>query len=115
MPLTAELDIWHIHEATIQSLYLTDKKTLKEVKEIMESQHDFPSFPLSTYGAKLRGELGLLKKLKKADWPVVHQHYQRRLADGKQTYMYLNKTFIPWRKAWKEIRRSRALGTAAGS
>ncbi|KAI0547122.1 hypothetical protein F4679DRAFT_555375 [Xylaria curta] len=104
---TPETDIWHNHEPIIRKLYLEEKKTLKRVKEIMESEHGFPSFPLSTYGTKLRDQLELPKKLKKKDWPVVYQHYQQRQAEGKETNMYLNGTFIPWKKAWKEIRRYR--------
>ncbi|KAI8948543.1 hypothetical protein F4801DRAFT_556522 [Xylaria longipes] len=104
---TPEMDIWYTHEPIIRKLYLEEKKTLKKVKEIMELKHGFPSFPLTMYGAKLRDQLNLPKKLKRKDWPVVYRHYQKRQACGKQTHMYLNSTFIPWEKAWKEIRRSR--------
>ncbi|KAI0186119.1 hypothetical protein EV127DRAFT_187445 [Xylaria flabelliformis] len=100
-------DIWDAHKSIIRRLYVEEKRTLKKVKEIMELEHGFPSFPLSTYGTKLRDQLKLPKKLKKKDWPVVYRHYQQRQADGKQTHMYLNETFIPWEKAWKEIRRCR--------
>ncbi|KAI1740417.1 hypothetical protein F4680DRAFT_419385 [Xylaria scruposa] len=102
-----DTDIWYAHKSIIQRLYVEEKKTLKKVKEIMELEHGFPYFPLSTYGTKLRDQLKLPKKLKKKDWPVVYQHYQQRQAEGKQTNMYLNGTFIPWGKAWKEIRRYR--------
>ncbi|KAI0864986.1 hypothetical protein F4860DRAFT_341078 [Xylaria cubensis] len=102
-----DTDIWDAHKSIIRRLYVEEKRTLKKVKEIMELEHGFPSFPLSTYGTKLRDQLKLPKKLKKKDWPVVYRHYQQRQADGKQTQMYLNDTFIPWGKAWKEIRRYR--------
>ncbi|KAJ2984991.1 hypothetical protein NUW58_g5771 [Xylaria curta] len=85
-----ETDIWNTHKSIIQKLYVEEKKTLKQVKETMELHHGFPSFPLSTYGTKLRDQLNLPKKLKKRDWPVVYRHYQRRQAEGKQTHMYNN-------------------------
>ncbi|KAI1387243.1 ankyrin [Hypoxylon trugodes] len=63
---------------------------------------------LSTYETKLR-ELGLRKKLKRDDWAAVYQsHLDRK---GKESAVYLNGTNIPWKKAWKEIRRSGALLT----
>ncbi|TRX94221.1 hypothetical protein FHL15_004989 [Xylaria flabelliformis] len=102
-----DTDIWHAHKSIIRRLYVEEKRTLKKVKEIMELEHGFPSFPLTTYGTKLRDQLKLPKKLKKKDWPVIYQHYRHRQADGKQTSMYLNDTSIPWEKAWKEIRRYR--------
>ncbi|KAK5625177.1 hypothetical protein RRF57_000893 [Xylaria bambusicola] len=125
---TLEIDIWRTLELIFRKMYLEENKTLKEVKEIMELRHGFPSFStsgvethrhrvltilnilssVSTYGAKLHNYLNLRKKLKKRDWPVVYQHYERRQAEGKQSHMYLNDTLIPWGKAWKEIRRNRA-------
>ncbi|TGJ78275.1 hypothetical protein E0Z10_g10489, partial [Xylaria hypoxylon] len=59
---------------------------------------------LSTYETKLRDKLRLRKKLKKADWPAVYQHVRDR--GEKETGIYINGTKIPWKKAWKEIRRS---------
>ncbi|KAI0889164.1 uncharacterized protein GGS22DRAFT_153316 [Annulohypoxylon maeteangense] len=99
-------EIWEQNESIIRQLYETERKTLKEVKQVMESEHGFPITPLSTYETKLRDRLGLRKKLKKADWVAVHHHYLSR--DGKDTGIYLNGTRIPWKKAWKEIRRSGA-------
>ncbi|KAI0521678.1 hypothetical protein F5B22DRAFT_643850 [Xylaria bambusicola] len=104
---TLEMDIWRMHESILQKLYIEENKTLKEVKDIMELHHGFPSFSIATYGTKLRHHLNLQKKLKKDDWLAVYQHYERRRAEGKQSRMYLNDTLIPWRKAWKEIRRNR--------
>lgn len=67
---------------------------------------------LSTYETKLRDVLGLRKKLKKADWTAIHQHYQDR--QGKDTGIYLNGSRIPWEKAWKEIRRYGAQSMSKG-
>ncbi|KAI1211093.1 uncharacterized protein F4807DRAFT_50092 [Annulohypoxylon truncatum] len=101
--------IWEQNESTIRQLYETERKTLKEVKQIMESEHGFPITPLSTYETKLRDRLKLRKKLKKTDWIAVHHHYLAR--DGKDTGIYLNGRRIPWKNAWKEIRRSGARST----
>ncbi|KAI0530088.1 hypothetical protein GGR58DRAFT_518751 [Xylaria digitata] len=99
-----EEDVWVENAMLIKRLYLSERKTLKQVKETLESVHGFPSFPLSTYETKLRDKLRLRKKLKKSDWPAVYQHVRER--EGKETGIYINGIQIPWKKAWKEIRRS---------
>ncbi|KAI0111515.1 hypothetical protein F4814DRAFT_422707 [Daldinia grandis] len=106
LDLDPEEEIWERHELTFRQLYQTEHKTLKEVKEIMESEHGFPVNSLSTYEIKLRDKLHLRKKLKKPDWASVHQH--RLMRGDKPTGVYLNGTEIPQEKVWKEIRRSGA-------
>ncbi|KAH6962033.1 hypothetical protein BKA56DRAFT_623343 [Ilyonectria sp. MPI-CAGE-AT-0026] len=109
----AERDIWETHEPVIRRLYETQRKTLKEVKQIMEKDYAFPEMSLWMYETKLRDKFKLRKKLRKDDWPIVYQHFRKR--DGrKDTGVYLNGTEIPWKKAWKEMRRSGAL-SASGS
>ncbi|KAI0486687.1 hypothetical protein F4859DRAFT_510474 [Xylaria cf. heliscus] len=98
-------DVWKQNETTFRRLYLKERKTLKDVKKIMESEHNFPSTPLSTYESKLR-DLSLRKKMKKKDWYPIYQHYVN--SGHKHTAIYFNGTRIPWDKAWKEIRRSGA-------
>ncbi|KAI0410761.1 hypothetical protein F5X98DRAFT_384959 [Xylaria grammica] len=98
-------DIWKKNAATLRRLYLEEHRTLKAVKETMESQHGFPVTPLSTYESKLR-DLGLRKKMKKRDWHHVYQHYVN--TGNRHTAIYFNDVRIPWEKAWKEIRRSGA-------
>ncbi|KAI2602244.1 hypothetical protein GGR54DRAFT_532103 [Hypoxylon sp. NC1633] len=105
-------EIWEQNEPIIRQLYEGERKTLKQVKEIMEKEHGFPVIPLSTYETKLRDELRLRKKLKKDDWSAVYHHYLSR--DGRDTAVYLNGSKIPWKKAWKEIRRSGARSTGTG-
>ncbi|KAI0454065.1 hypothetical protein F5B21DRAFT_477277 [Xylaria acuta] len=97
-------DVWIRNAALIRQLYISERKTLKQVKEVLESQHGFPTFPLSTYETKLRDKLKLRKKLKKADWAAVYQHFRNR--GGRETGIYLNGMRISWDRAWKEIRRS---------
>ncbi|KAI0188891.1 hypothetical protein EV127DRAFT_470863, partial [Xylaria flabelliformis] len=103
---TPERDVWTEKAAVIRQLYLSERKTLKQVKEILEREHEFPIFPLSTYETTLRDRLQLRKKLKRADWSIVYHHFRNR--GGKETGLYLNGARIPWNKAWKEIRRSGA-------
>ncbi|KAI1349913.1 hypothetical protein F5Y01DRAFT_287419 [Xylaria sp. FL0043] len=80
-PVTRD-DVWTENAALIRELYISERKT----------------------ETKLRDKLGLRKKLKKSDWPTVYQHVQGR--GGKETGIYVNGVRIPWKKAWKEIRRS---------
>ncbi|KAI1751555.1 hypothetical protein F4782DRAFT_531329 [Xylaria castorea] len=109
-PPTPERDVWTEKAAVIRQLYLSERKTLKQVKETLEREHEFPTFPLSTYETTLRDKLRLRKKLKRTDWPIVYHHFRSR--DGKETGVYLNGVRIPWNKAWKEIRRSGARSTS---
>ncbi|KAH8164414.1 hypothetical protein CIB48_g3845 [Xylaria polymorpha] len=97
--------LWKENKTTLRRLYLEERRTLKDVKKAMESEYGFPVTPLSTYEYKLR-ELGLRKKMKKADWYPVYQHYVN--SGNRHTVIYFNGTRIPWDKAWKEIRRSGA-------
>ncbi|KAI0195633.1 hypothetical protein EV127DRAFT_466740 [Xylaria flabelliformis] len=108
----AEGDIWIRNAALIKQLYISERRTLKQVKELLEDQHGFPTFPLSTYETKLRDKLSLRKKLKKADWTAVYQHVRSRR--GKETGIYLDGMRIPRARAWKEIRRSGAQSTSDG-
>lgn len=70
---------------------------------------------LLTWESKLREKLHLRKHAKSHDWPLIYQHIRPRLEHPrkkklkKETIIRLNGAVIPWDKAWKEIRRSRAL------
>ncbi|KAI1752977.1 hypothetical protein F4782DRAFT_108458 [Xylaria castorea] len=97
--------IWKQNETALRRLYLRERKTLKDVKRVMESEHGFPTTPLSTYESKLR-DLGLRKKMKRKDWHPIYRHYMN--SGQRHTAIYFNGTRIPWDKAWKEIRRSGA-------
>ncbi|KAI1111801.1 hypothetical protein F5Y14DRAFT_301096 [Nemania sp. NC0429] len=98
-------DVWTKNKTTFRRLYLTEHKTLKDVKRVMESEYDFPTTPLSTYESKLR-DLRLRKKMRKQDWHPVYRHYIN--SGNRHTALFLNETRIPWDRAWKEIRRSGA-------
>ncbi|ROW10217.1 hypothetical protein VMCG_01753 [Cytospora schulzeri] len=96
---------WSQNEHLIRRLYQDERKTLEQVKQIMETKHNFPKNPLSTWETKLRDVLGLRKRLKKNDWPIVYRHVAPRRAQKKETAVYLNGTQMDWRRAWKEMRR----------
>ncbi|KAI0401767.1 hypothetical protein F4802DRAFT_618459 [Xylaria palmicola] len=103
-PVVEGDEVWVENAALIRRLYISERKTLKQVKEVMEGQHGFPDFPLCIYETKLRERLNLRKKLKKTDWPAIHQLVLDR--GGKDTGVYINGLQIPPKKVWKEIRRS---------
>ncbi|KAK9413671.1 hypothetical protein SUNI508_11752 [Seiridium unicorne] len=96
--------IWQQNRELLGRLYQQERKTLREVKRVMEEQHGFPSFPMSTYETKLRDELGLKKKLKATDWIAIHQ---RLVAEGdRKCEVHLNGVPIPQWKVKKEIKRN---------
>lgn len=43
-PVTGD-DVWTENATLIRQLYISERKTLKKVKETLESQHGFPTFP----------------------------------------------------------------------
>ncbi|KAI1427604.1 hypothetical protein F5Y12DRAFT_791875 [Xylaria sp. FL1777] len=98
-------NMWEENKTILRRLYLTERKRLKDVKRVMESEHGFPTTPLSTYESKLR-DLGLRKKMKGKDWRPVYKHYMN--SGRRHTAVFFNGTRIPWDRAWKEIRRSGA-------
>ncbi|KAI0812933.1 hypothetical protein GGR55DRAFT_638442 [Xylaria sp. FL0064] len=98
-------DIWERHKLTIRRLYQVERKTLVDIKTIMERDYGFPTISLSIYESKLR-QMNLRKKMKKADWHAVYQKLQSR--GGKESAVYLCGTKISSASAWKEIRRSGA-------
>ncbi|KAF3770416.1 hypothetical protein M406DRAFT_349207 [Cryphonectria parasitica EP155] len=106
--------IWHEHAARIRELYFDRKRPRKDcsllaVKATMESEHGFPVFPKHIWEVKLKNTLGFRKKVQKNDWPRIHQHYEQRKIQGKESKILLNNELIEWRRAWKEMRRSGAV------
>ncbi|VUC25943.1 unnamed protein product [Clonostachys rosea] len=105
-------DIFIQHRPLIQRLYQEERKTLKEVKIILERDHQFPSLPISIYETRLRNHLAVRKKFKKSDWSIIYQHHLKTKRETSS--LYLNGVKYPWVKAWKEIRRSGARQTRIG-
>ncbi len=42
---TPTRDVWTEKAVVIRQLYLSERKTLKQIKEILEMEHEFPIFP----------------------------------------------------------------------
>ncbi|CAI6099077.1 unnamed protein product [Clonostachys chloroleuca] len=113
-------DIWVQHASVIRGLYLQrqPRLSLREVRNIMMKEHAFPDFKsvflmvemwmLPTWETKLRDKLGLRKKLKKTDWPIVWRHCVQRGHRGKRSAVYLQGVPVPSKRAWAEIRRQDA-------
>lgn len=110
---TAGTDPWRHNERLIRKLYQDERKTLEQVKLIMETEYNFPQIPLSTWETKLRDVLGLRKKMKMKDWPIIYSHVRPRLEQKKETAIYLNGTRMEWKRAWKEMRRNRTTSQPA--
>ncbi|KXJ86965.1 hypothetical protein Micbo1qcDRAFT_208741 [Microdochium bolleyi] len=104
--LTATGELWQRYKPLIRRLYLEENHTLERLKEILERDHSFPFTPLSTYESKIRDVLNIRKKLKKADWPIIYQHWLRLGGNETKPELFFLGRHIPWVKAWKEIRRS---------
>ncbi|KAI1322843.1 hypothetical protein F5Y16DRAFT_415439 [Xylariaceae sp. FL0255] len=100
---SAAADIWVQHKSIIQQLYQGQRKTLKELKEVLERDFGFPNSLLSTYEYRLR-QLGIRKNLKKKDWQAIYQIYQGR--KGQKSAVYVDGVLVPSTKAWKEMQRS---------
>ncbi|CAH0018189.1 unnamed protein product [Clonostachys rhizophaga] len=105
-------DIFTQHRPLIKRLYQEERKSLKQLKEILESEYQFPESSLSVYETRLRDLLGVRKKLKREDWSIIYQHYLNR--NKRSSALYLDGVKIPWKKAWKEIRRSGARKATVG-
>ncbi|KAK7224624.1 hypothetical protein V2G26_012627 [Clonostachys chloroleuca] len=100
-------DLWVQHASVIRGLYLQrqPRLSLREVRSTMMKEHAFPDFKLSTWEIKVRDKLGLRKKMRKSDWPIVWRHCVRRGHRGKRSAVYLQGVPVPSRRAWAEIRR----------
>ncbi|VUC35346.1 unnamed protein product, partial [Clonostachys rosea] len=97
---------WMQHKDVIQHHYVEERKTLAEVKKILESEYVFPkNMPESSYEVAIRDQLGLFKKLKKEHWPILHQYF---LNHSKRPFdLYLDNILLyKWPAIWKELRRS---------
>ncbi|KAL2211227.1 ankyrin [Sarocladium strictum] len=101
-------ELWKKNEALFRRLYQEERKTLPQVKAIVEQEpYCFPSHPLSIYETRLRDVLKLRKKLKKEDWKSIHYYAVSHGLEPGTYDVILNGTRISPKNAWKEIRRNR--------
>ncbi|KAM0815395.1 putative Clr5 domain-containing protein [Seiridium cardinale] len=95
--------VWQQHAALFRRLYLTENRTLKNVKKIAEEQFGFPENRLSTYETKLRDVLRLRKNLTPEGWIAIDQKI--RTAQTRNWEVYINGRKTSTRKVLKEIGR----------
>ncbi|KAK7977111.1 hypothetical protein PG988_004601 [Apiospora saccharicola] len=61
-----DFSLWDAHKDVLKELFMTQKKPLKEVKQLMESDYEFPH------------HLGFRKNLKQEDWVAIATHREKR-------------------------------------
>ncbi|KAK8077013.1 hypothetical protein PG996_003183 [Apiospora saccharicola] len=99
-----DFSLWDTHKDVLKELFLTQKKPLKEVKQLMESNHGFPrNFTLSTYETTLRDHLGFRKNLKREDWEAIATHLEKR--QGKESEVVFRGEPLAHKRVAKEIDR----------
>ncbi|KAI0531541.1 hypothetical protein GGR58DRAFT_493328 [Xylaria digitata] len=97
--------IWDANRKTLKRLFLTENCTLKTVKQRMETEHDFPVFPLINYETTLRDRYHFRKNLKASDWRSIGYRVEKRRLRGKLSHVYLGKILQEPKKVEKEVRR----------
>lgn len=121
--------LWLRHKDILHRLYITENKTLSQVKHVMENAHKFPvlrlvqfviymmrlvisgSNPvrLHDYEIALRELLTLRKNLKKEDWYSIGIHLSNRKTQGKQSEVLWNNIPMAASKVRKDVLRNRKL------
>ncbi|KAI0550584.1 hypothetical protein F4679DRAFT_583258 [Xylaria curta] len=97
--------IWDANREILRRLFLTENCSLKIVKQRMEVEHGFPTFPLIDYETTLRDHFHFRKNLKASDWCSIGYHVEKRRLQGKPSSVYLEGTLQEPRKVKKEIQR----------
>ncbi|KAK8054967.1 hypothetical protein PG993_000194 [Apiospora rasikravindrae] len=103
-----DFSIWDRHKDMIQTLYLTEGKSLKQVAAAMENVPGFPSSTdLSTYEVVLRDYFQFRKNLDCWQWLLVERELEERKQEGHDSIVVLcgiqlNPTLVS-----KKIRRAR--------
>ncbi|KAK8868996.1 ankyrin repeat-containing domain protein [Apiospora arundinis] len=99
-----DFSLWDAHKDILRQLYLTEKKPLKEVKRLMESQHRFPcNFTLSSYETTLRDHLGFRKNLKHSDYEAISTKLDER--QNKESVVTLDGDRLPRKRVDRGIKR----------
>ncbi|KAK6819455.1 Clr5 domain-containing protein [Apiospora arundinis] len=99
-----DFSLWDAHKDILKQLYLTEKKPLKEVQRLMESDYGFPSdITLSTYETTLRKHLGFRKNLKRTDWEEIGTNLDKR--QGKETEVIFRGDRLTGKRVAKEVDR----------
>ncbi|KAK8011621.1 hypothetical protein PG990_010586 [Apiospora arundinis] len=99
-----DFSLWDAHKDILRQLYLAEKKPLKEVKRVMESDHGFPgNFTLSIYETTLRDHLGFRKNLKRKDWDAIATRLDDR--QDKESEVAFRGDLLPRKRVAKEVNR----------
>ncbi|OHE97313.1 hypothetical protein CORC01_07368 [Colletotrichum orchidophilum] len=107
-------EVWDCHRSIITKLYQDDKRTLKQVKQIMERDHSFYATE-RMFKTRLRS-WGLEKKLKETEvWHIVQLNRERE-ARGKKSEFYIRNQRVRWERLVRYLVRRpdlrRKLGTS---
>ncbi|KAH7120893.1 ankyrin repeat-containing domain protein [Dendryphion nanum] len=95
---------WELHENTIRQLYVTERKPLKAVMDIMENEH---SFKKSKYQYEcIFKKWQMTKKAKSSDWEFVAMRLHNRKSLGKASKVIINDQLVPGKTVEREVRRS---------
>ncbi|KAK8091289.1 hypothetical protein PG994_000794 [Apiospora phragmitis] len=96
--------LWDSHKDVLKELYLTQKKPLKDAKQVMESEHGF-NCDFTTYETTLRDHLGFRKNLKRSDWEAIGTHHEKR--QGKESEITFLGDRLTQKRVAKEVDRYR--------
>ncbi|KAI1119760.1 hypothetical protein F5Y10DRAFT_291014 [Nemania abortiva] len=100
-----DFTVWDANRETLERLFITENCILKIVKQRMEAEYGFPTFPLINYETTLRDRYNFRKKLKKTDWSSIGFYVEKRKLHGKASHVYFGGILQEPRKVEKEVRR----------
>lgn len=129
-----DMSLWFDHKEVLHRLFIEENKTLKQVKEVMESQFEFPEMTwvaallplprcaieprspsrsgrLSKYEVALRDHLKLRKNRKGSDWRTIGRQLEKRKLEGKETEVIIDNVPVDTKRLKKRVRTERAKGT----
>ncbi|TKA70412.1 hypothetical protein B0A49_06210 [Cryomyces minteri] len=94
---------WDSHRETITALYLVNDKGLKEVQDIMYTQHGFPATERQ-YLRKIN-EWNITKNIKDADMRIIYRKFLMRRIEGKDTKFVVHGREVDIRKMHRFVQR----------
>ncbi|TKA79708.1 hypothetical protein B0A49_01464 [Cryomyces minteri] len=94
---------WESHRETITALYLVNDKELKEVRDIMYTQHGFPATERQ-YLRKIN-EWNITKNIKDADMRIIYRKFLMRRIEGKDTKFVVHGQEVDISKMHRFVQR----------
>ncbi|KAF4967244.1 hypothetical protein FSARC_5156 [Fusarium sarcochroum] len=95
---------WEAHKALITRLYVSEDKTLDEVKQYMKEHCGFVASK-AQYIRKVNVNWKLRKYSTKEEWEHASSLVSKRKAEGKATQLMMNGKTVSHKKRKKEMRR----------